>query len=262
MPSKIFFSLCTYKIIQISREGYKKCDVEIIYKERYFWVNRKDLEVQPDVANQSQIFDKCDSEKQKDRQELTPNAEYQLCRVFVRNDLVERKIKSCRKSSKRFLELKKKLGLEPDVVTCDEQDIISALQVAFEGETILTQHCIKNKRIDAYFSKYKLGIEVDEYNHEGRNSNYEKSRQLMIESHGITIIRTNPDAADFDMNRLINQIYKHISQSNKEKLEKEKEVEIKKTKKQNKRTKEQVCKRIIKLRVQHFYASKTHQIFF
>ena len=52
----------------------------------------------------------------------------------------------------------------------------------------------------------------------------------MIESHGITIIRTTPDAADFDMNKLINQIYKHISQSNKEKLEKEKEVEIKKLK--------------------------------
>ena len=42
----------------------------------------------------------------------------------------------------------------------------------------------------------------------------------MIESHRITIIRTNPDAADFDMNKLINQIYKHISQSNKETLEK------------------------------------------
>ena len=92
------------------------------------------------------------------------------------------------------------------------------MQVAFEGEIILTQHCIKNKRIDAYFSKYKLGIEVDEYNHEGRNSNYEKSRQLMIESHGITIIRTNPDAADFDMNRLINQIYTHIIKSTKKSL--------------------------------------------
>ena len=42
-----------------------------------------------------------------------------------------------------------------------------------------------------------------------------KNRQLMIESHGITIIRTNPDAADFDMNRLINQIYKHIIKSTK-----------------------------------------------
>ena len=32
----------------------------------------------------------------------------------------------------------------------------------------------------------------------------------MIESHRSAIIRTSPDAADFDMNMLINQIYKHI----------------------------------------------------
>ena len=77
-----------------------------------------------------------------------------------------------------------------------------ALQVAFEGEIILTQYCIENKRLDAYFSEYKLGIEIDEYNHESRNFNYEKSRQLMIESHGITVIRTNPDAADLNKDRL------------------------------------------------------------
>ena len=51
-----------------------------------------------------------------------------LTRRFVRNDLVKRKIKSCRKSSKKCLEFKKKLGFDPD-----ERDIISALQVAFEG---------------------------------------------------------------------------------------------------------------------------------
>ena len=37
----------------------------------------------------------------------------------------------------------------------------------------------------------------------------------MIESHRITIIRTNPDAADFHMNRLINQIYAHFIESTK-----------------------------------------------
>ena len=37
----------------------------------------------------------------------------------------------------------------------------------------------------------------------------------MIENHGITIIRTNPDAADFDINRLVNQIYTHIIKSTK-----------------------------------------------
>ena len=61
----------------------------------------------------------------------------------MQNDLVERKIKSCRKSSKRFLEFKKKLRLDPDIVTCDEQDIISALQVAFEGEIIHTSIVLK-----------------------------------------------------------------------------------------------------------------------
>ena len=66
--------------------------------------------------------------------------------VFVRNDFVERKNKSCRKPSKTFLEFKKKLGLDPNVVTCDKQDIINALQVVFEGEIIITQYCIENKK--------------------------------------------------------------------------------------------------------------------
>ena len=37
-----------------------------------------------------------------------------------------------KKKKKKKLELKKKLGLDPNVVICDEQDITSALQVAFE----------------------------------------------------------------------------------------------------------------------------------
>ena len=65
-----------YKMIQISKEGYKKCEVAIIDKGRYFWVNRKDLEVELDVANWAQICHRYYSEKQKYRQKLTPNAEY------------------------------------------------------------------------------------------------------------------------------------------------------------------------------------------
>ena len=37
----------------------------------------------------------------------------------------------------------------------------------------------------------------------------------MIESHGITIIRTNPDAADFDMNRLLKYISTSLNQTKK-----------------------------------------------
>ena len=52
-----------YKIVQISKKGYEKREVEIIDKKRYFWVNRKDLEVESYVTNWTQIFDKCDPEK-------------------------------------------------------------------------------------------------------------------------------------------------------------------------------------------------------
>ena len=65
---------------EISKEGYEKCEDELIDKGRYFWVNRKDLEIGSDVANWAQIFNKWDPEKQKYRQELIPNAEYQRCR--------------------------------------------------------------------------------------------------------------------------------------------------------------------------------------
>ena len=49
----IFFS-CIYKMSQICKERYKK--VETIDQGRYFWVNRKDLEVESDVANWAQIL--------------------------------------------------------------------------------------------------------------------------------------------------------------------------------------------------------------
>ena len=70
---KTFFFLGMYKMVQISKEGYKIFEFEIIGKGIYFWVNRKNLEVESDVANWAQIFDKCDPEKQKYRYEFMPN---------------------------------------------------------------------------------------------------------------------------------------------------------------------------------------------
>ena len=77
--------------------------------------------------------------------------------------------------------------------------MISALQVAFEGEIILTQYRIKNKRLDAYMPEYKIGIEIDEYNQEYRNFNYEESRTKVIENHEVTLIKTNQDDPNFNI---------------------------------------------------------------
>ena len=51
-------------MLQISKEEYEKCKIEVIDKRRYFWINGKYLEIESDVANWVQIFDKCDLKKQ------------------------------------------------------------------------------------------------------------------------------------------------------------------------------------------------------
>ena len=78
---------------------------------------------------------------------------------------LKEKVKAVENHQKDFQNLKKKLGLDPDVVTCDEQDIMKILHDKFEGKTIITQYSIKNKRLDAYMPEYKIVIEIDEYNH-------------------------------------------------------------------------------------------------
>ena len=60
------------------------------------------------------------------------NTEFQPCRRFVRNDLVERKINV--EKYQKILKIQRKVRIK-----CDEKDVISALQVAFEGKIILTQ---------------------------------------------------------------------------------------------------------------------------
>ena len=66
-------------MVQVSKEGCKKNEVEIIDKGRYFWVNRKDLEVESNVPNWAQIFDKCDLKKYKYGHELMLSTKFQQC---------------------------------------------------------------------------------------------------------------------------------------------------------------------------------------
>ena len=71
-----------YKTLQISKEEYKKCEVKIIDKERYFWVNRKDLAVKI--------------------QTWISNTKFQQYGVFIRNDLVGKKVKAVENHQKDF----------------------------------------------------------------------------------------------------------------------------------------------------------------
>ena len=71
-----------------------------------FWINRRDLEIE-NKRNWQVIFGKYkDSSTQKYREEVTPNITFQSDKTFVRNDLFEKIIKSCKTTNLEFLRLK------------------------------------------------------------------------------------------------------------------------------------------------------------
>ena len=76
-----------------------------------------------------------------------------------------------------------------------------------------TQYYIQNKRPDLLLSKRKLLTEIGEYHHVDRDPEHKKEKPKLIEDHGYTFIWTNPDAPDFNINRLMNEIYMHIVKS-------------------------------------------------
>ena len=61
---------------------------------------------------------------QKYRKELRPNITFQPNKIFVRNDLFQKIIKSCKATNLEFLKLKEKLGLCLYEDICDEQEFI------------------------------------------------------------------------------------------------------------------------------------------
>ena len=61
-----------------------------------------------------------------------------------------------------------------------EQSIINKLLETFSREEISLQHFVLGYKIDAYFVKYKLAVEIDEHNHEQRNNEKELMRENAI----------------------------------------------------------------------------------
>ena len=126
-------------MLEITIDNCHKCDLETIIdpnNSQYFWINRRDLEIES-KRNWQAIFEKSkDSLRQKYRKELTPNITLQPNKIFVRNDLFGKITEDCKTTNLEFLKLKEKLGL----CLYDEQEFIST------SEEIFTQHDVENKQ--------------------------------------------------------------------------------------------------------------------
>ena len=99
------------------------------------------------------------------------------------------------------------------------------------NKKILPQNSVLDYQIDLNFLEHKLAIEVDEKGHTDGDEKKENEREEKIKKElGCKFSRINPDAENYDIFVEIGKIQVYIAQSNKKKLEKEKEAEIKELK--------------------------------
>ena len=100
-------------MLEITIDNSHKCDLEIITdpnNSQDFWINRRALELETKHNWQAILDMYKDSSTQKYRKELTPNITFQPNKIFVRNNLFEKIIKSYKATNLEFLKLKEKLG--------------------------------------------------------------------------------------------------------------------------------------------------------
>ena len=120
-----------------------------------------------------------------------------------------------RLSDSKTIKFRSDLGFNQiNLILKKEQSVIESIRDTFKGDDVRIQYTVLGYRIDLYFYEYKLAIEIDELGHNDRNTDYETKREREIKNElNCVFIRTNPDAANFNINELNNQIFKHIIQS-------------------------------------------------
>ena len=102
-------------MLEITRRNCYKCDIETIIdnNSQYFWINLRDFEVETE-SKWLNMFNKHGN----------ANIKFQPDRIFVRNDLFEKIIKSCKATNAEFTMLKEKLGICPYEENYNENEII------------------------------------------------------------------------------------------------------------------------------------------
>ena len=211
------FFLCIYKMADITKEAFENNDIEVIIDGvNTLWLNKKHIELGHN--NLSAITNKYDKIYKKHRYELVDEPIKQPNRRFLRIDLALKIIMGCR--TDKSCSSKRNLGFKlHDVIHAKEQRVISSKKDAFEGEDMQTQYSVLGYRIDLYFHKYKLAIEVDELENADRNINNKIERQKALERElNCVFIRINPDGKDFNILKIINEIYRHIKKLSKKSL--------------------------------------------
>lgn len=92
---------------------------------------------------------------------------------------------------------------------CKEAGTLEQIQKAFHGTQMLLQYTVAAYRVDMYMPEYNIAIECDEQGHANYNAMADAERSEIISVQlGCHWIRYNPDAKDFCVLQLINDIHR------------------------------------------------------
>ena len=226
-----------YKMFDISAETWNKAGVSVIRVHendnvnktlfqllcisdaKKIWVGKnlydlidKEIKGKYEVKNMNDLTKQQIRKYKIDRARLIKDSKHSM---YVHEDILIPIIMQSRLSDSKTIKFTSDLGFNQiNLILKKEQSMIESIRETFKGEDIRIQYTVLDYRIDLYFYEHKLAIEIDELGQNDRNTDYESKRQREIENElNYVFIRTNPDAIDFNINELNNQIFKHIIQS-------------------------------------------------
>ena len=188
-------------ILTIENFGNAGVKIVRVINKNYFWVKMKDVGDGLGLKNISDMVIKeingtnCGDCKKYKRslQEITGNIHDSVKIKYIPNDIAEKIIKNCRgvkktrdgtnksNTERQRQDFRLLLGFaEHDLFLTKEQRVLNKLLETFSREEISLQHFVLGYKIDAYFVKYKLAIEINEHNHEQRDNEKELMRENAI----------------------------------------------------------------------------------
>jgi len=137
--------------------------------------------------------------------------------LISRDGAVEILIKTRKRISPDVLHILKRFGIDTTNRKCltKEQQTLSALTNTFKTEKFEDQFKIGRYYLDLYFTDYKIVVECDENGHSDRKPGDERERMNYVneklEITDLNWIRYNPDDKDFDISKVMGQIYIKIN---------------------------------------------------
>ena len=152
-----------YKIANITKETYAAHGIEVIKDNLNNLCLNERLTNLPALTNNYIKKYNGYKECKKQRSELNISTK-KPNRRFVRVELALKIKINCRTDESCNLKRNQGFTLH-DVINTKEQTVINSIKDAFEGEDMQTQYSVLRYRIELYFHKYNLAIEVDELGH-------------------------------------------------------------------------------------------------